>query len=52
EAAQFPDWGKMRFHDFPRREWDAILPTASESARDMVAKLVRYESGRRLTAAE
>ncbi|TKA77982.1 hypothetical protein B0A49_02510 [Cryomyces minteri] len=52
EAARFPDWGKMQFHDFPRREWDIILPTASESARDMVATLVRYESGQRLTAAE
>lgn len=52
EAAQFPDWGKMQFYEYPPKPWSGLLPNASESARDLVSKLVQYESGRRMSAAE
>ncbi|KAI9815626.1 MAG: hypothetical protein M1832_005257 [Thelocarpon impressellum] len=52
EASSFPDWGKMAFHAFPARSWAELLPDVPEPARDLVARLVRYESGRRLSAAE
>lgn len=52
EAARLPDWGKMQFKDYPRQEWDALLPGTEEVERDIVSRLVRYESGARMTAAE
>lgn len=52
EAAQFPDWGKMQFYEYPRRRWDELLPEADEVERDLVDRLVRYESGERMAAAE
>lgn len=52
EAANFPDWGKMDFHEFPPRSWTELLPHAPEDAVDLVSKLVRYESSERLPAAE
>ena len=51
EAARFPDWGKMEFHKFPPKRWQKILPDASEDARDLVSKLLRYQSSDRLNAA-
>jgi len=50
EAALFPDWGKMEFYEYPARSWEAMLPKASAPARDLASKLVRYESGKRMTA--
>ncbi|KAI9852914.1 MAG: hypothetical protein M1838_003708 [Thelocarpon superellum] len=52
EAARFPDWGKMQFHPFPPRPWSVLLPDATDDARDLVRRLVRYESSSRMTAAE
>ncbi|KAL8744376.1 MAG: hypothetical protein Q9190_003372 [Brigantiaea leucoxantha] len=52
ETALFPDWGKMSFHKFPKREWKDVLPCASESARDLVSQLVGYQSTSRLAAAD
>ena len=52
EATNFPDWGKMHFHDYPSKSWTDLLPGASDAARDLVSQLIRYESGSRLTAAE
>ncbi|MCJ1304523.1 hypothetical protein MMC08_007336 [Hypocenomyce scalaris] len=51
EAAGFPDWGKMDFYGFPSRLWQDILPDASEDARDLVGKLIRYQSSGRMSAA-
>lgn len=48
----FPDWGKMAFKDFQARPWSELLPKAPEAARDLVSKLVHYESGQRLCAQE
>ena len=42
----------MSFYEFPAKPWTELLPTAPESARDLVDQLVRYESGTRLTAAQ
>ena len=52
EAKGFPDWGKMQFVEFPAKSWEEILPNANAVARDLVRKLVRYQSSERLTAAE
>ncbi|KAI9756430.1 MAG: coiled-coil domain-containing protein mad1 [Chaenotheca gracillima] len=52
EAAAFPDWGKMEFQKYQTRTWSEILPRASDSARDLASRLVRYESKERLTAKE
>ena len=52
EAAGLPDWGKMSFVRFSGRDWYNILPCNSSEARDLVSKLVRYQSTERLSAAE
>ncbi|KAL9108301.1 MAG: hypothetical protein Q9227_006899 [Pyrenula ochraceoflavens] len=56
-AEKLPDWGKMRFKEFPRREWSEILgpgvvgnEEAGAEAVDLVGKLVRFEAGTRLRA--
>jgi cyclin-dependent kinase len=40
----------MQFWEFPRQEWEVLLPGAEEVEWDLVSKLVRFESGERLTA--
>lgn len=50
EAVQFSAWGKIEFHTFPPKPWSEILTHASEDARDLVSRLIRYESGDRLSA--
>ncbi|KAL9101260.1 MAG: hypothetical protein Q9163_003458 [Psora crenata] len=52
EAKDLPDWGKMSFFDFPAKPWEQILPGVSSIERDLVSDLVRYESGKRVFAAE
>ena len=52
EAALFPDWGKMNFKTYPGKSCDQILPDTTENARQLVGKLVVYESGNRLDAEE
>ncbi|GAB7360881.1 hypothetical protein MBLNU230_g0867t1 [Neophaeotheca triangularis] len=52
EAATYPDWGKMNFKQYPAKTWEQILPGTRAEARDLVAKLVVYESGKRLSAEE
>ncbi|KAF2101975.1 cell division protein kinase-like protein [Rhizodiscina lignyota] len=52
EAANMRDWGKMEFYNYPAQPWDTLLPGASSVGRDLVRKMVRYESVQRLSAAE
>ncbi|KAH7081646.1 Mo25-like-domain-containing protein [Paraphoma chrysanthemicola] len=52
EAVGFRDWGKVQFYEYPAQEWSTLLPTLSETQRDLVGSLVRYESGARMTAAK
>ncbi|KEY76761.1 cell division protein kinase Ctk1 [Aspergillus fumigatus] len=52
EAKKLPDWGKIEFYRFPAKPWDEILRGASSKGRDLVSRLVRYESSERLSAAE
>lgn len=52
EAKEMPDWGKMHFTKYAGKEWEDILPGADEKGRDLVRSLVRFESGRRLSAIE
>ena len=41
----------MEFHKYPPKAWQEILPDASEKARDLVDKLIRYQSSDRMSAA-
>ena len=50
EAKHFPDWGKMEFHNYPTKKWTEILPNVGDDARDLVSKLLLYQSGDRLSA--
>ncbi|EKG21182.1 hypothetical protein MPH_01444 [Macrophomina phaseolina MS6] len=52
EARKFRDWGKMQFYEYPPKPWTELLPACEENARDLVSKLVVYESSKRLTATE
>ncbi|KAL9071244.1 MAG: hypothetical protein Q9157_005528 [Trypethelium eluteriae] len=52
EARTFPDWGKMEFYEFEGKEWDELLPGVEEGARNLVGRLVRFESGERMGARE
>ncbi|KAL4939390.1 hypothetical protein BDV06DRAFT_199079 [Aspergillus oleicola] len=52
ETAKLPDWGKIEFYKYPPKSWDEILQGSSSNGRDLVSKLVRYESGQRLSAVE
>jgi hypothetical protein len=52
EAAEFHDWGKMEFYEYPPRPWPALLAEASETECDLVGSLVRYESESRMAAAQ
>ncbi|KAL8734967.1 MAG: hypothetical protein Q9181_002999 [Wetmoreana brouardii] len=52
EARSFSDWGKMEFYMYPPKAWDEILPQASVEARDLVSRLVTYQSSNRMAAAE
>ncbi|KAI4208543.1 MAG: hypothetical protein LQ346_000053 [Caloplaca aetnensis] len=52
EAKSFPDWGKMAFYEYPAKSWEEVLPQASEESRDLVRRMVTYESTDRMTAAE
>ncbi|OAX84365.1 CMGC/CDK protein kinase [Emergomyces africanus] len=47
-----PDWGKIQFLEHPAKPWTEILNGASSNGRDLVSKLVRFESSERLSAAE
>lgn len=38
------------YQEFPGASWDELLPAVDESAKDLVKKLMLYESGWRLTA--
>ena len=51
-AKQYPDWGKMRFQQYPAQPWSQILDSANEPLIDFVKNSVTYESTRRMTAAE
>ena len=50
EAVHFRDWAKMSFYEYSSQSWETLLPYATADARDLVSKLVVYESGNRLTA--
>ena len=52
EAVRFstPPFGW--YQNFPGRSWDELLPTVDQTTKDLVTKLLCFESGRRLTALE
>ncbi|PYH48361.1 putative cell division protein kinase (Ctk1) [Aspergillus saccharolyticus JOP 1030-1] len=50
ETKILPDWGKIEFKKYPAKQWDEILKGASSKGRDLVSKLVRFESSERLSA--
>ena len=51
-AKACPDWGKMRFQQFPAKPWRDILPGVPATAIDFVSKTVCYETTERFTAKE
>ncbi|KEF55073.1 CMGC/CDK protein kinase [Exophiala aquamarina CBS 119918] len=51
-AHTYPDWGKMRFKDFPPQPWQDLLPGVSDAGISFVESTVCYESSHRLTAGE
>ena len=42
----------MEFYKYPAKRWDEVLKGASSNGRDLVSKLVRYESSQRMPAVE
>ncbi|KAK2768204.1 hypothetical protein FQN54_000056 [Arachnomyces sp. PD_36] len=52
ECKTLPDWGKMEFYDYAPQAWAEVLRGASTQGRDLVERLVRYESQERICAAE
>ncbi|PVH82743.1 kinase-like protein [Cadophora sp. DSE1049] len=52
EAKNFSTPPFKWYQEFPGKSWEELLPDTSESARDLVKKLVSFESGKRATAAE
>ncbi|ODM18607.1 hypothetical protein SI65_05224 [Aspergillus cristatus] len=52
EARILPDWGKIEFYKYAGNSWDDILRGASSNGRDLVSKLITYESSQRYSAAE
>ena len=42
----------MRFTEYPSNSWEEILPGVQNEERDLVSKLVVYESADRLSAEE
>ncbi|OKL63734.1 hypothetical protein UA08_00901 [Talaromyces atroroseus] len=52
ESARLPDWGKFEFYKYPAKPWEEILQGASSQGRDLVSKLICYESSSRLTATQ
>lgn len=51
EAANFSTPPFEWYREFPGRSWNELLPESDDFGRDLVSKLVCYESGNRLTAA-
>ncbi|KAL4879364.1 kinase-like domain-containing protein [Aspergillus karnatakaensis] len=52
ETKNLPDWGKIEFYKYPAKQWEDILQGSSSKSRDLVSKLVLYESSQRLSATE
>ncbi|KAL5339873.1 kinase-like domain-containing protein [Aspergillus crustosus] len=52
ETQKLPDWGKIEFYKYPAKPWEEILQGSSSNGRDLVSKLIQYESSQRLSAAE
>jgi hypothetical protein len=40
----------MHFKDFPQKSWEELLPGAETPGRNLVADLVKYSDGERLSA--
>jgi cyclin-dependent kinase len=52
EAVNFTTPPFEWYQEFPGNSWDELLPDVSEEQKDLVKKLVLYESGWRVTASE
>ena len=42
----------MRFNEYPSKAWEEILPDVQSEERDLVSKLIVYESADRFSADE
>lgn len=45
-----PDWGKVRFRQFPGQSWDKILPNVSAAAIEFTRRAICFDWTQRLTA--
>lgn len=52
EAASFSTPPFEWYQEFQGKSWEELLPDVDEKGRDLVTRLVCYESGRRITAKE
>lgn len=52
EAVKFTTPPFEWYQTFPGKSWDELLPNVEEELKDLVTKLVCFESGQRLTAIE
>lgn len=52
ETRDMPDWGKMRFKEYPAKSWEEILPGTTDVERDFVKSFLKFESGWRINAKE
>ncbi|KAK6385904.1 mitogen-activated protein kinase [Exophiala oligosperma] len=51
-ASLYPDWGKMKFQEYPGKAWKDILPGTTSRSIDFVRTTVCYEPTRRLSASQ
>ncbi|CZT12717.1 related to cyclin-supressing protein kinase [Rhynchosporium agropyri] len=52
EAKNFSTPPFKWYQEFPGKTWNELLPDANQNARDLCSRLVCFESGNRVTAAE
>ncbi|PVI00490.1 Mo25-domain-containing protein [Periconia macrospinosa] len=49
EAADFPDWGKVQFHEYASQAWSDLLPGVSENECDLRSHAELVQSTKKLT---
>ena len=47
-----PDYGKVQWVEYKPKAWEELLPGASEAARSLVSKLLKYQGAQRVAAAK
>ncbi|KAF2670806.1 cyclin-dependent kinase [Microthyrium microscopicum] len=50
EMGSLPDWGKIEFKRYEKRNWEELLPGVEADVWDLVSGLVKWSASERLTA--